>query len=52
MSSLRRADPAFIKELFVRNPYARYGDGADGEDLFSPLYHYDRVVQEQTDAIF
>lgn len=39
------SDPAFLKNLFVNNPYASY------EPTFSPLYKYERVVEEFTTCV-
>ena len=44
-------DPEFVNDLINDNPYSRTITNKDGENVFMPVYEYERIVQEMTKII-
>jgi hypothetical protein len=44
-------DPDFVNNLINDNPYSRTITNKDGENIFMPVYEYERIVQEMTHII-
>mgnify|MGYP001346838097 CR=1 FL=1 len=44
-------DPEFVNDLINNNPYSRTIKNKDGENVFMPVYEYERIVQEMTNII-
>ena len=44
-------DPEFVNDLINDNPYSRTITNKDGENIFMPVYEYERIVQEMTHII-
>ena len=41
-------DPDFVNDLINDNPYSRTITNEEGEEVFMPVYKYERIVQEMT----
>ena len=44
-------DPEFVNDLINNNPYSPTIKNKDGENVFMPVYEYERIVQEMTNII-